>query len=83
MNVVFTNCALLLVCDEKIVLALGGDGYGSTGGCSFASCYIDFLGIKHDAPFLLDSSSLLIDNDVDINLSVRIRLVVLLLCFDY
>ena len=62
---------LSLVCNE-ILVVVGGDDCVSISWWLLASCCVYFLSIEHDMSFLLDCSLLLIDNDVDVAVVVRI-----------
>ena len=45
-DVIFTNCMLLLVHNEQILVVVGGEDCGDSGCCLFAYCCVDFLGIE-------------------------------------
>ena len=71
---------LLLVWNEKILVAVGWDDYRNVGYCFLASCYVNFLGVECFIPFLLDCSLFLLGSNVDTDSTKGIKLVVLLLC---
>ena len=78
----FTSCMLLLVYNKKIV-AVGGGDCDNVGYWFLVPFCVDFLGIECCIPFLLDCSSLSIDNDVRADFVAGARLTAPLLCFDY